>query len=273
MPDIIDRYEDMKKRLDAFFVAPSGRIILISGENATGKTYQLDRSAERNGFIKMDHREALSRTGGNNVMVHVGGGKYGPTFLYDMLHTNNDRVIHFEENIFLNAKNRVFLISGVENNNVFQYPGESPPDYLPGSFTFTGGIIITTYQPPESIYQEILDRAEVIDIGLKGDPENMLFLIEHELEGIVRSYNEKMPWKPISTEEAEDAVALYRQEFERIRSERKVTPPYMVNFLWIFEMLRSLTSPDASEQDKIDAIEQSFDEVPGNVTLVRAQEE
>ncbi len=272
MSEFLERYEEMKKKLDQFFSEPAGRIILVSGENALGKTYQLEQSAKRSGFNLMDHREALHKSSSNNVLIHVGGGKYGPTFLYELLYANDGRVIHFEENIFLNAKNRSFLIEGATHNFEFKYPGDKVPDRLPGSFIYTGGIVITTYQPGESIYKEILDISEFIDVGLKGDSESLLTLLEHELPSIVESYNRKMHWKTITMEDAERAMALYRSQYEKIRKERSITPPYMVNFLWVFEMLRTLTDDQTSEETKILSIEQSFNDIPGNVTHLQTSE-
>lgn len=266
MLDLIERYEAMKETLHSFFLDPMGRVLFISGENGTGKTYQVEKVARDEGFQIFDHRDSLKGNPENRVLVSVGGGKFGPKFLYEFLYHHRNHVIHFEENIFVQLKNRPLYLDLAGKEGNLSKPEGLRVDGLPDSFQFKGGIIITTYQPVETTPEEILNLTEVINVRVAPEPHDMIRLVRHELASIVSSYNKKMPDNQLTIEEATEALDYYEQVFFEEKKVREIHVYHMASIFWSFELLRTLTWPDYDQEIRRGAIVKSFDETPGLVT-------
>ena len=266
MQEYIDRYEGMKRSLQSFFLDPTGRVLYISGENGIGKTYQVERVAGEQGYQKLDHRDGLRSSPDRKLLISVGGGKFGPKFLHELLYEHRTQVLHFEENIFVQKKNRPILENLVLKNGLVEYsdPGRVPD--VPERFEFEGGVIVTSYQPPITVPGDLLEAMEVINVRAEPDPENLIALLRHELASVVESYNQKMPDAAISLDEAMAAVDFYERVFLEERENRRIQVFHMVSIFWSFEMLRTLTSSDYTMEIKKGAILRSFDDTPGMVT-------
>lgn len=263
-----DRYKKTKSKIKEFLNAPERRILLVSGENGIGKSYQVETIASEAGYTRFDYRNTTGSKETKRSIIWIGPGRYGPGYLYQLFYENNGSVFHFEDNIFQNPHNRSFLTALVSAEYSMFYPKGSPPPGFPRDFQFKGGIIITTHQPLETLTDDIRDAVQILDMRIAPEPENMIRLLELEMDSIVKAFNKKLPGLAINVEEGKKALELYREIFNERRAKEEIRIPYMVSIFFSFEMLRTLTSKLYNIEEKKQAINLSFTDVPGNVSGV-----